>query len=207
MPRRPKIEILPQTLPTFRIRRPVLDVRRRPAEPASDLLYGIALHAKKRDLLSLSQREISSGERLSRKAKHRWWHAACLPEPSCSDSLRHAGLNGSILACHTYRDRRPEPSSLIASRYRRSTGRRQWRPSRPIRTPLSNVHRNLLLQGVATIARIRPIRLDQVHRAVGAGGRRVFGGQRRRHMTMLSPRRSTVSTRPRSSIGADHGGH
>src|SRR5262245_6538753 len=26
-------------------------------------------------------------------------------------------------------------------------------------------------------------------------------------MTMLSPRRSTVFTRPRSSIGADHGGH
>ena len=26
-------------------------------------------------------------------------------------------------------------------------------------------------------------------------------------MTMLSPRRSTVSTRPRSSIGVDHGGH
>jgi hypothetical protein len=35
------------------------------------------------------QRKIPAGKRFSRSSKHRWWHAARLPEPSCSDSLRH----------------------------------------------------------------------------------------------------------------------
>src|SRR5215207_7680894 len=34
------------------------DCRRRPSEPASDLLHGVALYAKERDLLPLRKREI-----------------------------------------------------------------------------------------------------------------------------------------------------
>ena len=97
------------------------DRRRCPAEPASDLLHGIALHTKERDLLALRQCEIPPRERLCRGSEHRWWHAACLPEPSRSDSLRYAGLNRSILAAHPGRNRRPEPPPFITSRHRRAT--------------------------------------------------------------------------------------
>jgi len=67
------------------------------------------------------KRQISPGERLRRSSKHRWWHAACLPEPSCSDSLRHTGRNRSVLTCHARRNGGPEPSPLIASCHGRST--------------------------------------------------------------------------------------
>jgi len=53
----------------------------------------MTLHTKKRYLLPLRQREVSPGEWLRPESKHRWWHTACLPEPSCSDSLRHPGLD------------------------------------------------------------------------------------------------------------------
>jgi hypothetical protein len=97
------------------------DRRCRPTQLTSNLLHGTTLHTKKRDLLPLPQREISPRERLRRESKHRWWHAACLPEPSCSDSLRYPGLNRSLLAYQACRDCRPEPSPLITCRHRRST--------------------------------------------------------------------------------------
>src|SRR5258707_14160904 len=128
------------------------DRRRCPPELASDFLHGGALRAKERDLLALCKREISAGERLRRSCKHRWWHAACLPEPSCSDSLRHTGSDRSNLTRHAGRDGCPEPSPLISSCHWRSTWGQQWPPPRSIRSPLSNGHRNLLCHGVATTA-------------------------------------------------------
>ena len=90
-----------------------------PPEPASDLLHGIALHAKKRDLLALRQREIPPGERLCRDPNIAGGMPPAFRNHLCSDSLRHPGFDRSILACHACRDRRPEPSPLIASRHRR----------------------------------------------------------------------------------------
>ena len=60
------------------------DCRCHSPEPASDLLPGVALNAKERDLLPLRTREITTTERLRRSPKHRWRQAPCLPEPSCS---------------------------------------------------------------------------------------------------------------------------
>ena len=90
-------------------------------EPAPNLLHGMALHPEKRDLLALHQREIPPGERLCRGSEHRWWHAACLSEPSGSYRLRHAGFDRSILAAHPCRDRQPESALFIAPRHRRPT--------------------------------------------------------------------------------------
>ena len=70
-------------------------------EPASNLLHGMALYPEKRDLLALHQRQVPPGERLRRGSEHRWWHAACLSEPSGSYRLRHTGLDRSILAAHS----------------------------------------------------------------------------------------------------------
>ncbi len=50
-----------------------------------------------RKLLSFRKRHIPPRKRLCTSSKHRWCHAAGLPEPSCSDSLRHTGPNRSIL--------------------------------------------------------------------------------------------------------------
>ncbi len=97
------------------------DRRCRPPESASDLLYGVALHAKERDLLSLRKREIPAGEWPRQESKHHGWHAACLPEPSCSYRLRHTGLDCGILTLHACRNRRPEPAPFISSCHRRST--------------------------------------------------------------------------------------
>ena len=106
--------------------------------------------AKKRDFLPLREREIPAQERLGRLSKHCRWYPPCFPEPSCPYRRRHTGLQRSILTLQAYRYCRPEPSPLISSCHGGSTWRRQWRPPRPIRTPLSNFHRNLLHQGVAT---------------------------------------------------------
>ncbi|EDP61099.1 Integrase, catalytic region [alpha proteobacterium BAL199] len=97
------------------------DRRSGPADTASDLLHGMSLYAKQRDLLPLCKREIPSGKWLCRGAKYRWWHAARLPEPSCSDSLRDSGLDRSIFTGLTGRDRRPEPLPVCTSRHRRPT--------------------------------------------------------------------------------------
>ncbi|MGY3412853.1 hypothetical protein ACVWZV_009019 [Bradyrhizobium sp. GM5.1] len=63
------------------------DCRSSPPQATSNLLYGMALHLEKCDLLALNQREVPPGERLCRRSKHRWWHAARLSEQSASDRL------------------------------------------------------------------------------------------------------------------------
>ncbi|EIG57544.1 hypothetical protein Bra1253DRAFT_02213, partial [Bradyrhizobium sp. WSM1253] len=46
-----------------------------PPQATSNLLYGMALHLEKCDLLALIQREIPPGQCLCRRSEHRWWHA------------------------------------------------------------------------------------------------------------------------------------
>jgi hypothetical protein len=64
----------------------------------------MALHMKERDFLPLRQRQISPRERPCGHSEHCWCHAACLTEPSGSDSLRHLGLDRSSLACNACRN-------------------------------------------------------------------------------------------------------
>ena len=97
------------------------DRRGRPTEPARDLLHGMALHPKKRDLLALRQREIPPRERLCRGSEHRWWHAACLSEPSVFLQPATHRPRPQHPHCHACRDRRPKSPPLIAPRHRRST--------------------------------------------------------------------------------------
>ena len=89
-----------------------------PPETASDLLHGVALRAKEAYLLPLHKRKIASGPRLRRQCKHRWWHAACLPEPSRSYRRRHTGFDRCELTRLACRDRCPKPSLLISSCHR-----------------------------------------------------------------------------------------
>src|SRR6478735_9160056 len=56
------------------------DCRSSPPQATSDLLYGMALHLEKCDLLAFNQREVPPGQRLCRSSEHRWWHAARLSE-------------------------------------------------------------------------------------------------------------------------------
>jgi hypothetical protein len=83
---------------------------------------------------------------LRRWPEHRWWHAACLPEPSRSNRLRDVPGGRSILTRQTCRNRRPEPSPLFSRRHWWSTRRMQWCSPRPIRWSLPPIHRNLLLK-------------------------------------------------------------
>ena len=62
-----------------------------------DLSHGNPLNPEKSNLLALHQRQIPPGERLCRGSEHRWWHAACLSEPSGSERLRYPGLASSLL--------------------------------------------------------------------------------------------------------------
>ena len=104
------------------------DRRGRPPEPAGDLPHGMALRAKKRDLLPLREREIPPGERLRRRSEHRWWHAACLPEPSCpyrraTHPPRRAASSLAMPAAIAAQNRRRSSRP----RHRRSTRSTQWR--------------------------------------------------------------------------------
>ncbi len=124
--------------------------RCRPPDLACNLSHSQILRTQNRKLLSFRQREIPAGKRLCRLLKHCWGHAACLPEPSRSNSLRHTGPNCSILARQTCGDRCPKTASLIPCRHWWSTRRPQRRPTRSIRTTFLRAHCNFLRRGVAT---------------------------------------------------------
>jgi len=69
----------------------------------------------------ISSRSINERFRLESDfadCKHLWWHAACLPEPSCSYRRRRTGLDSSNLTRLACRDRCPEPSLLVSSCHR-----------------------------------------------------------------------------------------
>jgi hypothetical protein len=75
--------------------------------------------------------------------------------PACPNHLDPTGIDtpaataaSSLLIPAAIANQNLAP--LKASPHGRSSRRRQWRPPRPIRPSLSNTHRNLIVQSVAT---------------------------------------------------------
>ena len=134
--------------------------------------------------------------------------AACprLPEPSCSYRLRDTDTDRSIFTRRARRNRCPKSPPPLALPPAVGPGENKRTRPELIRAPFSNVHRNSR-QGVATTtgsAQPSPSDTPSAWRRPASSLRWVASATL---TTMLSPKPSTASTRPRSSIGVDHGAH